>query len=151
MSREVRLSRRDETLVDLLIETGLSRNIAKTLVSLSKRDETTSVEIDKATGQRQREVRLAMEETRRRKWGDGAGDARDPAREFHGPPDRPEVRIEEVVPVVRSEGLVAILPQFDLRAERLERRARVLPAEWMDLHGQRRPRAEATDELRVIH
>ena len=70
MSREVRLSRRDETLVDLLIETGLSRNIAKTLVFLSKRAETTSVEIEKATGLRQPEVSIAMQELRRRKWVD---------------------------------------------------------------------------------
>ncbi|MEK6986829.1 MAG: MarR family transcriptional regulator [Candidatus Thermoplasmatota archaeon] len=68
MSREVRLSRRDETLVDLLIETGLSKNVAKTLVFLSKRDETTSVEIEKATGLRQPEVSIAMQELRRRKW-----------------------------------------------------------------------------------
>src|SRR2546427_12777283 len=67
-SREVRLSRRDETLVDLLIETGLSRNIAKTLVFLSKRDETTSVEIEKGTGLRQPEVSIAMQELRRREW-----------------------------------------------------------------------------------
>src|SRR3989442_15339666 len=52
-SREVRLSRRDETLVDLLIETGFSRKIPKTPVFLSKRDETTSVEIEKATGPRE--------------------------------------------------------------------------------------------------
>src|SRR2546430_17455514 len=70
MSREVRLSRRDENLVDLLIETGLSRNIAKTLVFLSKREETTSVEIEKATGLRQPEVSIAMQELRRRKWVD---------------------------------------------------------------------------------
>ena len=69
-SREVRLSRRDETLVDLLIETGLSRNIAKTLVFLSKREETTSVEIEKATGLRQPEVSIAMQELRRRRWVD---------------------------------------------------------------------------------
>ena len=68
MGREVRLSRRDESLVDLLIETGLSRNVAKTLVFLSKRDETTSVEIEKATGLRQPEVSIAMQELRRRKW-----------------------------------------------------------------------------------
>src|SRR2546427_10233505 len=82
---------------------------------------------------------------------DDAGDARDPAREFRGPPDRAEMRIEDVFPVVGSEWLVAVLPQFDLGAERLERRGRVLPAERMDLDGQRRLRAEATDELRVVH
>src|SRR2546427_12855927 len=73
MSREVRLNRRDETLVDLLIETGLSRNIAKTLVFLSKRDETTSVEIEKATGLRQPEGSIAMQELRRGEWGDKRG------------------------------------------------------------------------------
>src|SRR5213594_202304 len=81
-SREVRLSRRDETLVDLLIETGLSRNIAKTLVFLSKRDETTSVEIEKATGLRQPEVSIAMQELRRRKW----VDKRDIKKEGKGRP-----------------------------------------------------------------
>src|SRR2546427_4845596 len=82
MSREVRLSRRDETLVDLLIETGLSRNIAKTLVFLSKRDETTSVEIEKATGLRQPEGSIAMQELRRRKW----VDKRDIQKEGEGHP-----------------------------------------------------------------
>src|SRR3989442_15151710 len=72
-SREVRLSRRDETLVDLLIETGLSRNNAKTPVFLSKRDETTSVEIEKATGLRQPEGSIAMQELRRRKRVDKRG------------------------------------------------------------------------------
>lgn len=68
MTRESRLSRKDEVLVDLLVETGMSRNIAKTLVFLSKREETTSVEIEKATGLRQPEVSIAMQELRRRKW-----------------------------------------------------------------------------------
>lgn len=68
MSRDVRLSRRDETLVDLLIETGLSKNVSKTLVFLSKREETTSVEIEKATGLRQPEVSIAMQDLRRRRW-----------------------------------------------------------------------------------
>jgi len=68
MSKESRLSRRDEVLVDLLLETGIPRNLARTLVFLSKRDETTSVEIEKATGLRQPEVSIAMQELRRRKW-----------------------------------------------------------------------------------
>ncbi len=68
MGRDVRLSRRDETLVELLIETGLSKNVAKTLVFLYKRDETTSVEIEKATGLRQPEVSIAMQDLRHRKW-----------------------------------------------------------------------------------
>ncbi|OGS51275.1 MAG: ArsR family transcriptional regulator [Euryarchaeota archaeon RBG_16_68_12] len=68
MTKEARLSRRDESMVDLLIRTGMSKNIAKTLVFLSKREETTSVEIEKATGLRQPEVSIAMQELRRRRW-----------------------------------------------------------------------------------
>ncbi len=82
MARDVRLSRRDETLVELLIETGLSKNVAKTLVFLSKRDETTSVEIEKATGLRQPEVSIAMQELRHRKW----VDKRDIKKEGKGRP-----------------------------------------------------------------
>src|SRR3989304_5149028 len=67
MSRDSRLSRRDEVLVDFLIETGIPKNIAKTLVFLSKREETTSVEIEKATGLRQPEGSIAMQELRRRR------------------------------------------------------------------------------------
>ncbi len=68
MTKEARLSRRDESMVDLLIRTGMSRNVAKTLVFLSKREETTSVEIEKATGLRQPEVSIAMQDLRRRRW-----------------------------------------------------------------------------------
>src|SRR6266566_897940 len=188
MSREVRLSRRDETLVDLLIETGLSRNIAKTLVFLSKRDETTSVEIEKATGLRQPEVSIAMQELRRRKWvdkrdikkegkgrpvhsyrlsvswseilaqidpeeqpvPDDAGDRGDPRRELRGCLDRPEPRIEEVVPVVRPHGLRVAPAQLDRRAEALQRRGGRLPAERMDLDGHGGLRPEARDELRLV-
>src|SRR2546428_9959992 len=68
MTKEARLSRRDESLVDLLIRTGMSKNIAKTLVFLSKREETTSVEIEKATGLRQPEVGIGFQNLRRGKW-----------------------------------------------------------------------------------
>src|SRR3990170_2405448 len=50
MTKEARLSRRDESMVDLLIRTGMSKNIAK------------------ATGLRQPEVSIAMQELRRRRW-----------------------------------------------------------------------------------
>ncbi len=62
------LTKKDETLVDLLMRTGLSKNIAKTLVFLRKKEETTSVEIESATSLRQPEVSIAMQELRRRKW-----------------------------------------------------------------------------------
>src|SRR3990170_3246503 len=102
MSREVRLSRRDETLVDLLIETGLSRNIAKTLVFLSKREETTSVEIEKATALRQPEVSIAMQELRRRKW----VEKRDIKREGKGRPvhsNKLSIPFDKIIEIVESE------------------------------------------------
>ena len=68
MQGEMRLSRMDNEIIDRLIFTGMSKNLAKTLVFLSKRDETTSVQIEKATGLRQPEVSLAMQELRRRGW-----------------------------------------------------------------------------------
>ena len=42
------LTKKDETLVELLMRTGLSKNMAKTLVYLRKKEETTSVEIESA-------------------------------------------------------------------------------------------------------
>ncbi len=68
MAEEARLTKRDEILLDLLISTGMSRNVAKTLVFLSKRDETTSVDIENHTRLRQPEVSIAMQELRRRRW-----------------------------------------------------------------------------------
>ncbi len=68
MQGEMRLSRLDNDIIDKLIFTGMSKNLAKTLVILSKRDETTSVQVEKATGLRQPEVSLAMQELRRRGW-----------------------------------------------------------------------------------
>src|SRR4030065_818267 len=62
------LTKKDEMLVELLMRTGLSKNIAKTLVSLRKKEETTSVEIESGTSLRQPEVSIAMQELRRRKW-----------------------------------------------------------------------------------
>jgi predicted transcriptional regulator len=62
------LTKKDELLVELLMRTGLSKNIAKTLVYLRKKEETTSVEIESATSLRQPEVSIAMQELRRRKW-----------------------------------------------------------------------------------
>ncbi len=55
-------------LVEYLINTGMPKNIAKTLVFLKKRNETTSVEIETSTALRQPEVSIAMQDLRRRKW-----------------------------------------------------------------------------------
>jgi predicted transcriptional regulator len=62
------LTKSDESLVQLLINAGLKKNIAKTLIYLRKKEETTSVEIETATSLRQPEVSIAMQELRRRKW-----------------------------------------------------------------------------------
>jgi len=68
MTAVAKKTRKDEALVDLLTATGLPKNLAKTVVFLARRDETTSVDIEKATGLRQPEVSLAMQELRARRW-----------------------------------------------------------------------------------
>jgi len=68
MSKDTRSRHRDETTVDLLARTGIPKNVAKSLVFLSTREETTSVEIEKSTGLRQPEVSIAMQELRHRRW-----------------------------------------------------------------------------------
>lgn len=59
---------KEQKLVNLLVDSGMKKNIAKTLVYLKKRKETTSVELEGATALRQPEVSIAMQELRRRKW-----------------------------------------------------------------------------------
>ena len=61
-------SKQDEMLVEYLVNTGMPKNMAKTLVFLKKKNETTSVEIETSTALRQPEVSIAMQELRRRKW-----------------------------------------------------------------------------------
>lgn len=61
-------TKKDETLVKLLMRTEMPKNVAKTLVFLRKKEETTSVEIEISTALRQPEVSIAMQELRRRKW-----------------------------------------------------------------------------------
>ena len=68
MPRESRARHREDSTVELLARTGMPKNVAKALVFLSDREETTSVEVEKATGLRQPEVSIAMQELRRRKW-----------------------------------------------------------------------------------
>jgi len=68
MSKEARSRHRDEQAVELLVRTGLPKNVARALAFLSTREETTSVEIERATALRQPEVSIAMQELRRRRW-----------------------------------------------------------------------------------
>ncbi len=61
-------SKKDEALVEILMGTGMPKNVAKTLAFLRKKEESTSTEVEAATGLRQPEVSLAVQELRHRKW-----------------------------------------------------------------------------------
>ncbi len=59
---------KEEGLVALLIQAGLSKNLARTLVVLASQGETTSLDVEKVAGLRQPEVSIAMKELRGRGW-----------------------------------------------------------------------------------
>ncbi len=50
------------------MRTGMPKNLARTLVFLASRGETTSLDIEKRTGLRQPEVSISMKELRRKGW-----------------------------------------------------------------------------------
>jgi predicted transcriptional regulator len=96
------LTKKDEMLVELLMRTGLSKNMAKTLVFLRKKEETTSVEIESATSLRQPEVSIAMQELRRRKW----VSKRDIKKEGKGRPvhsNKLSLPFDKIIETVESE------------------------------------------------
>ncbi|OYT60248.1 ArsR family transcriptional regulator [Euryarchaeota archaeon ex4484_178] len=62
------MTRSDERLATLLQKAGLSRNVARTLAYMYRRDEVTSVQIEKTTGLRQPEVSIAMQWLTKRGW-----------------------------------------------------------------------------------
>lgn len=96
------LTKKDEMLVELLMRTGLSKNMAKTLVYLRKKEETTSVEIESATGLRQPEVSIAMQDLRRRKW----VTKRDIKKEGKGRPvhsNKLAIPFEKIVEILETE------------------------------------------------
>lgn len=68
MARDSRAGKRDEILIELMTKAGMPKNLSKALLFIARKEETTSVEIEKATGLRQPEVSIAMQELRRRKW-----------------------------------------------------------------------------------
>lgn len=68
MVKEARMSKRDDVLAELIAKAGMQRNLAKALIFIARRNQTTSVEIEKGTGLRQPEVSIAMQELRRRVW-----------------------------------------------------------------------------------
>ena len=61
-------SNKEEELVDRLIKTGLNKNVAKTLVYISGRDEIKSREIESEIGLRQPEVSIAVQNLRDLGW-----------------------------------------------------------------------------------
>ena len=59
---------KEEELIRLLSSMEISRNVARTLVCLQAQEECTSVQIERATGLRQPEVSIAIQELRDRGW-----------------------------------------------------------------------------------
>lgn len=58
----------DEEIVGILISSGLSRPVARTLTYLKKVDTATAIELEKVTGLRQPEVSIAMKELNPLDW-----------------------------------------------------------------------------------
>ena len=59
---------RDEKLIELLIKAGLHRNLAKTIVYLSKVKRAQAKDIERHADLRQPEVSLTMKNLKERKW-----------------------------------------------------------------------------------
>lgn len=62
------LDEKDEEIADALISLGMCRNIARTLSYLQKRNEVTSIELERGTGLRQPEVSITMIDLKERDW-----------------------------------------------------------------------------------
>ena len=116
------LTKKDEVLVELLMRTGLSKNMAKTLVYLRKKEETTSVEIESATSLRQPEVSIAMQELRRRKW----VAKRDIKKEGKGRPvhsNKLAIPFEKIIEMIETEERKKI-EMIDINIKQLKEQAK---------------------------
>ncbi|MCX9083246.1 MAG: transcriptional regulator protein [Candidatus Methanoperedens sp.] len=58
----------DEEIANILISSGLSRPVARTLAYLQKVDTATSIDLERATGLRQPEVSIAMRQLNPFEW-----------------------------------------------------------------------------------
>ena len=58
----------DEEISDILISSGLSRPVARTLAYLQKVDTATSIDLERGTGLRQPEVSIAMRQLKPLDW-----------------------------------------------------------------------------------
>ncbi len=65
---EKKLSKNQKELVDRLMKTGIPRQVAVTLVYVAGKDETRSIDIQNATGLKQPEVSIAMQDLEGRDW-----------------------------------------------------------------------------------
>ncbi len=96
------LTKEQEELLERLAKTGLQKNVAKTLVFIASREETTSREIEMSTELRQPEVSIAMQELRNRDW----VKKRDIKKEGKGRPVhgyRLDKTIRQIIKEIRAE------------------------------------------------
>jgi predicted transcriptional regulator len=70
MTKEVnrKLSSKDKKVIDVFVDLGMPRNLAKTLIYISESEECRSAEIERNASLRQPEVSVAMQELQRRGW-----------------------------------------------------------------------------------
>ena len=68
MSAKTALTKKDEAIINHLVNTGMSKNMAKTIVVLADGKETISVTIEGITALRQPEVSIVMQDLRIKKW-----------------------------------------------------------------------------------
>jgi predicted transcriptional regulator len=70
MVKEVnrKLNSKDKKVIDVFVDLGMPRNLAKTLIYISEADECRSAEIERNASLRQPEVSVAMQELQRRGW-----------------------------------------------------------------------------------
>ena len=66
--RSLVLDEDDERAVELFTDLGMPRNLAKTLIYISQRDECRSADVEQGADLRQPEVSVAMQELRKRGW-----------------------------------------------------------------------------------
>ncbi|MDG6220643.1 MAG: ArsR family transcriptional regulator [Candidatus Thermoplasmatota archaeon] len=64
----MKITAKEQEIVDRLISIGLTKNVAKSLAVVLKDNETRSVDIEHNTGLRQPEVSIAMQQLRRMGW-----------------------------------------------------------------------------------
>lgn len=62
------LTKKQKELVDHLVKAGMQKNVAKTLVFVASKEETTSRDIEFATDLRQPEVSISMQVLRENGW-----------------------------------------------------------------------------------